>query len=163
MSSGAVGPRPPPVTRCCSAPTQAAPSGSDHSLAPGLHSGLLLITRDIPGPTLSRVGPGLRTPPAATSGRAIYLMDLWGQRPQALANATRPEPEWETHWPGWAELGSGRGARMEWGSERKGWETLGRFWECIWGKTNQGGCEWLERWKRKEPRASRPWAGSECQ
>lgn len=71
MSSGAEGPRPPPVTRCCSAPTQAAPSGSDHSLAPGLHSGLLLMPQDIPGPTLSRVGPGLRTPPAATSGRAI--------------------------------------------------------------------------------------------
>lgn len=58
MSSGAEGPRPPPVTRCCSAPTQAAPSGSDHSLAPGLHSGLLLMPQDIPGPTLSRVGPG---------------------------------------------------------------------------------------------------------
>lgn len=31
----------------------------------------------------------------------------------------RPEPELETHWPGWVELEAGRGARTEWESERK--------------------------------------------
>lgn len=94
-------------------------------------------------------------------------MDLRGQRPRASASATRPEPELETHWPGWVEWGAGRRARTEWGSERKGWETLGRFWG--WGTVHLGGeatkegmSEGLERWKRKEPRVSRLWAGSEA-
>lgn len=162
MSSGGAGPRPPPVTRCCSAPTQAAPRGSDHSPA-GLPLG---APAEAGGHSRAHAElGGLRASDTTSSNvqPGYYLTDLRGQRPRASASVTRPQPELETHWPGWVESGAGRGAKTEWGSEREGWETtVGRFrgWgQCISGTAHRGGCQWLKRWKGKEPRVSRPWAG----
>lgn len=108
---------------------------------------------------------GLRASDTTSSNiqPGYYLTDLCGQRPRAVASVTRPEPELETHWPGWVESEAGKGAKTEWGSEREGWEAAGRFrggGDCLSERGNRGGCEWLKRWKRKEPRVSRPWAGS---
>lgn len=143
MSSGVAGPRPPPVTRCCSAPTQAAPSGSDHSLAPGFHSGLPLMLRDIPGPTLNWVDSGLRTPPAEKSSWAVTSWTCGDRGPSF--GGLRPMPPGQSQsWrligrAGWSwkqEEGQeqsgkvrGRGGRLEEGSGNGG--------QCIQGKVTQ--------------------------
>lgn len=97
-------------------------------------------------------------------------MDVRGQRPRALANATRPEAEWETRCPGWVGSGTGRGARREQASDeekkmrnREG-ETVGKFWgrETVHLRENQprrvGVAE--EEEKRGDQAVYRPWAGS---
>lgn len=51
-------------------------------------------------------GPGASDTTSSNIQPGYYLMDLQGQRPRALPMPPRPEPEGETHGPGWVRVGA---------------------------------------------------------
>lgn len=139
-------------------PQGAAPLLPRQPLAPrttarpcGLRLG---VPADAPGHSRAPVEPGGPRGASDTTSTNIrpgyYLMDLWGQRPWASANATQLESEPETHGPGWVGSGSGQEGQGGNGQVRKRSRGIGRGRLyggsgggrlSIWGRTNPRGCE----------------------